>query len=53
MPIHPCQPGCTCGKHRRTREHNDRIREGIKRAQWDNRQSGRPINQHPVKGNRG
>ncbi|ATN92611.1 hypothetical protein SEA_HOLT_53 [Mycobacterium Phage Holt] len=25
MPAPPCNPGCTCGKHRRTKEHNTRI----------------------------
>lgn len=53
MPAPPCQPGCDCRKHHRTKEHNDLIRAGIKRAQWDNLHSGRPINQHPVRGPRG
>lgn len=25
MPAPPCQPGCGCGKHQRSKEHNARI----------------------------
>lgn len=27
----PCEPGCLCGKHNRTRQHNELISRGVKR----------------------
>jgi hypothetical protein len=28
----PCQPGCQCGKHNRTKLHNELISIGVRRA---------------------
>lgn len=40
MPAPPCKPNCLCGKHFRTKEHNERIRAGVKLAQSDMRARG-------------
>lgn len=48
MPAPPCQPGCGCRKHFRTRMHNQLIGRGVRRAQRENRELGRPINQWGV-----
>lgn len=40
MPAKPCEPNCKCGKHFRSKEHNNRIRSGVKLAQSDMRARG-------------
>lgn len=40
MPAKACESGCQCYKHNRTKQHNERIRAGVKLAQADMRARG-------------
>lgn len=46
MPAPPCQPGCTCGKHVRTAQHNARIAISCALTVEAKKRTGEKINQH-------